>query len=328
MQTALLLILAAGLAACAQAPAAAAVVAAPQSNIEPSATQPEATATATPAPTVAPQPTVTRETSQEYSTVDRPDDVDGYQIHFVYALPSDGADDFLDLTGEIELSANAMNSWLEGKTGRRLRYDTFDGALDISYLRLPYTADQISDIGTDISDLLEHWLKNNGFRSDHKLYVVHYDGFFVTPEGYCGLAPSPPQALGQTAVLLLRAYNPTYDLNCPRNFTKSHDFTGFFEMTILHELLHMLGMVPECGQSEEGRHVTDNPQDLMYFQYDGSYSPVYTYLDYKNNDYYNHGDPTCPDLARSIFLEPLPEGAEPPPLWETSVGNTPPNPLR
>jgi hypothetical protein len=263
-----------------------------------------------------------------YSTSDRPDDTDGYQIHFVYALPSDGWDDFLDLNGAIELSANAMNAWLEGKTGHRLRYDTLGGALDITYLRLPYSADEISGLGTEISELMEHWLKQHGLRSDHKLYVVHYDGFFVSPEGYCGLAPSPPRGLGQTAVLLLRAYNPTYDYNCPRSFTKSEDYTGFFEMTILHEVLHMLGMVPSCAPNHEESHVTDSPQDLMYYQYDGSYSPVYTYLDFRNNDYYAHGNPNCLDLARSIFLEPLPEDAELPPRWSTSVGNIPPDPLR
>ncbi|MCL4258536.1 MAG: hypothetical protein KJZ53_08415, partial [Anaerolineales bacterium] len=227
-----------------------------------------------------------RDTDQPYSTSDQPDDVDGYQVHFVYALPSDGADAFLDIGGEIELSATAMNTWLHSKTGQRLRYDTQDGRLDITFLRLPYTAEDISQEYRSINSLLEHWLKITGRAKENKLYIVYYDGFVVTNEGYCGLAPVPPAGIGQTAVLLLRGYNPTRDLTCPRSFTRSADYTGFFEVTILHELLHMLGVVGECAPNYNGSHVSDHPQDLMYHQYDGTYSPLFMYLDYGNDDYY------------------------------------------
>lgn len=273
------------------------------------------------------KPTMERETTELYNTVDRPDDEEGYQIHFIYALPSDGKDDLLDVSGKIALSAAAMNAWLQAKTEHRLRYDTYQGELDISFMLLDATADQISDLGTDILSLIEHEIKTRGFNSDHKLYVVHYDGFFVTPEGYCGLASYPPDGSGITAVLLLRGYNPNLDLTCPRQFTQSEDFTGYFEMTILHELLHLMGMVPECAPSYSDGHVSDSSQDLLYYQYDGSYSPLYTYLDLHNNDYYNHGNPDCPDLARSIFLDPLPPNAEFPPGWDVSSTYLPANPL-
>lgn len=268
-----------------------------------------------------------RQTAEEFSTTDRPDDIEGYQIHFIYALPRDGEDDLLDVSGEIALSAAAMNYWLEGQTGHRLRYDTFQGELDVSFLQFSQTADEISDLGTSILTFVEHEIKVRGFDSSHKLFVVHYDGFFVTPEGYCGLASYPPDGAGQTAVLLLRGYNPKFDAVCPRQFTKSEDFTGYFEITILHEVLHLLGLVPACAPNNTDGHVSDSSQDLMYYQYDGSYSPIYTFLDYHNNDYYNHGDPNCPDLARSIFLEPLPENAQLPPGWDVSSNYVPPDPF-
>ncbi len=268
-----------------------------------------------------------RDTDQPYATQDRPDDVDGYQVHFVYALPSDGEDSFLDISGDIELSATAMNNWLYTKTNQRLRYDTADGRRDITFLRLPYSAAEISEVYQEINSLLEHWLKVTGLAQDNKLYIVHYDGFVVSSEGYCGLAPLPPGGIGQTAVLLLRGYNPTLDLTCPRNFTRSADYTGFFEATILHELLHLLGIVAECAPNYNAGHVSDNPQDLMYHQYDGTYSPLFMHLDINNDDYYNHGRPNCPDLARSIFLEPLPEDAQLPPRWDESIENIPPDPI-
>jgi hypothetical protein len=272
-------------------------------------------------------PTPQRATSEQYSTIDRPDDNDGYQIHFIYALPRDGVDDFLDVNGEIALSAAAMSYWLEGRTEHRLRYDTYQGDLDISFLMLDVTADRVSELGTNILALIEREIKTRGFNSDHKLYVVHYDGFFVTPEGYCGLASYPPDGAGVSAVLLLRGFNPSLQLACPRQFTKSEDFTGYFEMTILHELLHLMGMVPDCAPNYTDGHVSDSSQDLLYYQYDGSYSPLYTYLDLRNNDYYDHGNPDCPDLAHSVFLDPLPANAELPPAWDVSVSNLPPDPL-
>lgn len=273
------------------------------------------------------QSTPQRATADSYSTSDRPDDIDGYQIHFIYALPSDGKDDFFDVNGKIALSAAAVNYWLENKIGRRLRYDTYQGDLDVSFMLLDATADQISGLGTDILALIEHEIKTRSFNREHKLYVVHYDGFFVTREGYCGLASFPPEGAGIAAVLLLRGYNPTLDLTCPRQFTQSNDYTGYFEMTILHELLHLMGMVPDCAPNYADGHVDDSSQDLLNFEYDGSYSPLYTYLDLHNDDYYDHGNADCPDLARSIFLDPLPLNAELPPNWANSIQYVPPDPL-
>ena len=268
-----------------------------------------------------------RNTEKPFSLADRPDDVDGYQLHFIYAVPKDGRDDLLDVNGTIALSAEAMDNWLEGKTGHRLRYDTFQGQLDISFLPLDADSQTINDLDTDILAYIEHKIKTLGFDSSHKLFVVYYDGFFTTQEGYCGLAAYPPEGAGQTAVLVLRGYNPTYDTVCPRQFTKSADFTGYFELTILHEVLHLLGMVPDCAPHDADGHVNDSAQDLMYYEYDGSYSPLYTYLDYHNDDYYNTGKLDCPDLARSAFLDPLPEHAELPPGWDVSRANIPPDPL-
>ncbi|MGH2581289.1 MAG: hypothetical protein ACRDFQ_00140 [Anaerolineales bacterium] len=305
------------------------IIQATQSDEEPGGISVEVTFSTT---TPEPQPTraipnPNRSTTEEYSTVDRPDDVAGYQIHFVYALPSDGEDELLDVDGSIALSAQALNSWLEGKTGSRLRYDSYQGDLDISFMQLEYTAEQISDLGTHILLLMEYEIKTRGFDTSNKLYVIYYDGFFVTNEGYCGLAAFPPEGAGVTATLLLRGYSPRNDLVCPRQFTQSADYTGYFEMTILHELLHLTGMVPECAPHYQDGHVSDNSQDLLFHQYDGSYSPLYTYLDYRNDDYFGHGDPDCPDFGRSVFLDPEPANAELPPRWEVSSTFIPNNPL-
>lgn len=273
-------------------------------------------------------PTPVRDTELDYSTEDRPDDVSGFQVHFVYALPSDGRDDFLDINGQIELSANAMNDWLERATdGSKLRYDTYQGQLDISFMQLAYSADEVSNLAIDVLALMDYEIKARGFDTTSKVYVVYYDGQFVSEAGFCGLANYPPDGAGVTTVLLLRAYIPRFDQPCPRQFTQSADYTGFFEMTILHEVMHLLGMAPACGANVSAGHVTDSQQDLMYGEYDGSYSPLYTTLDHGQNDYYRHDVADCPDFAKSVFLEPLPDDAELPPGWEISSRQIGPNPL-
>lgn len=286
--------------------------------------------TPTPTPTVTstPREIPERDTDAEFSIVDRPDDVEGYQLHFIYAIPSDGRDDLLDVNGEIALSAEAMNRWFESKTGTRLRYDTYNGELDITFMKFPDDTETIDDVGIDVLYYIGNKIKTSyGFDYSNKLYVVHYDGLHTVYQGYCGIASHPPEGPGQVALLMLRGYIPYWDYVCPRQFTKTEDYTGFFEMTILHEVLHLMGIVPECAPMNQFGHVMDNPQDLMYYSYDGTYSPLYTYLDWRNNDYYNHDIPDCPDLADSVFLEPLPPNPQLPPVWEESVGLIPENPL-
>jgi hypothetical protein len=38
-------------------------------------------------------------------------------------------------------------------------------------------------------------------------------------------------------------------------------------------------------------------------------------LDPGNDDYFKHNIPNCPDLAKSVFLDPMPENPEVPGDW-------------
>jgi hypothetical protein len=59
-------------------------------------------------------------------------------------------------------------------------------------------------------------------------------------------------------------------------------------------------------------HVSDSPTDLMYAG-DQPWQP--SVLDFGKDDYFQHKNAGCLDLAKSAFLDPLPAGAEPPPGW-------------
>src|SRR5262249_13402169 len=87
------------------------------------------------------------------ASVDRPDDVSGNQIHVMYVLPSDGVDQQLDINGTIATSVAAFQKWLAGQTrGQRLRLDTYQRTLNITFFRLSRSDAQISSFGAFVRD--------------------------------------------------------------------------------------------------------------------------------------------------------------------------------
>ena len=96
-----------------------------------------------------PSPTRAQEQPPGRVTKDRPDEAKGSQIHIVYAIPSDGADQQLDVNGSIVNSVNSWNNWLADKSGGfRVRIDTFQGQPDITFVRLRNTEAQLGSSTT------------------------------------------------------------------------------------------------------------------------------------------------------------------------------------
>jgi hypothetical protein len=287
----------------------------------PSTPAPASTPTAT--HTVAPQSTPTALPSPEppnRTTSDRPDDHEGFQIHFVYALPNDGEDRSLDINGQIETSALAANRWLaEQSGGSQLRYDTYNGDLDVTFLQLDYSAEVLNILGPTIVQGFDQTMRDLGFDTAHKLYIVFYDGEFIL-EGSslaCGQSTQPPVTWGISASIYLRGYSPEFNIfSCPEP-TNSAAQAGYLELVLLHEVFHLLGAVPECAPNQEASHITDNEADLMSAQL-ASVALSEIELDIGRDDYFSHADLGCPDLARSVFLDPLPNFAQEPPAWRFS----------
>jgi hypothetical protein len=235
------------------------------------------------------------------ATVDRPDDHIGYQIHVVYAVPSDGFDEQLDIDGTLALSVAAWNEWLAVQTGgSRLRLDTHFGVLDVTFARLDSTAAEIAAEGLWAPFQIEADL---GFRLEEsfKIYAVYY--------GARG------DACGQGGLDLRSSivYMHGRDGACGGTFASSVDQFGPLEVTMLHELMHTLGAAPSCAPHRTALgHVSDDPADIMY-EGDEFSPPIH--LDVGHDDYWAHANTGCPDAARSVFLDPLPPGARPPPGW-------------
>ncbi len=137
------------------------------------------------------------------TTEDQPDDFAGaYQIHVIYAEPSDRtAPVQLDVNGSIRRSVNALNTWLASRAnGSKFRFDTCNGDLDITYVKLPVTEGEMAT-GTNapafIRDRLEATLAP-AFSDPKKLYLVYWDGLTY---GRCGGAPLPPDLKGHFTTL-------------------------------------------------------------------------------------------------------------------------------
>jgi len=232
------------------------------------------------------------------STVDRPDDIPGLQVHVVYAVPSDGVDRGFDTDGGIESSTASYQQWLAGQTGGRvLRMDTYQGSLDITFQRLPRTDAVYASFGRGARDLIENDLRAAGLVTSRKVYPVYYDG---TNNLVCGGAAWPPGLAGTVSVFYLQSVIPGLVPCFYSGFAQPGDPPAYTEFAVLHDFMHDLGIVGPCAPHFwDAGHVNDDPNDLMWSG-TGSWTP--SILDIGHDDYYDAHLPGCPDLATSGFL--------------------------
>ena len=80
---------------------------------------------------------------------------------------------------------------------------------------------------------------------------------------------------------------------------KNDETFGDAEATILHEMIHSLGFPASCSRNNKFFHVDDNKHDIM------NKNSGKKFLDYNNDDYFNHGLDNCSDLKNSNFLKEL-----------------------
>ena len=235
------------------------------------------------------------------STSDRTDDNSGSQMHIVYALPSDGSDQNYDTNGRIASSVSAFQNWLCNQTGgRTLRLDTYQGSLDVTFVRftssdttirtgaeLPYSTNPNSN--PYVREDIEIRLNNLGLNQANKIYLVYYEG---SSNYACGGASWPPSVSGHSVAMYLKGDG------CTGNQLSSG--MGYWEFAMLHDSLHTLGAVATCAPHHTlSGHVSDGNNDLMY---SGSQPWYPSALDNGHDDYYNHSNVGCFDLADSSFL--------------------------
>lgn len=255
---------------------------------EPTTTS-EATTTTTEAVTTTVAGTSTR------ATTNRPDDDPGApKVHVLYLTPSDGPDDRLDTDGSIAGSMESSMRWLESQIDRRIRLDTFQGELDVTFHRLPRTSDEYFAEGVFIRDAIEADIITAGFDAPLTVYAAYYAG----PAEDCASAFNPETLPGTTVVRYWAHVGPGEAPCVPDDFAQAGDPPGAWEFGITHELFHAMGAVETCAPNHFEGHVGDHPNDLMY-RGDEPWHPEQ--IDIGNDDYYGHGDLGCTDVARAPY---------------------------
>jgi hypothetical protein len=185
---------------------------------------------------------------------DRPDDIKGFQVHFIYVtLKNKSSSNFLE-SGLIQNWLDLANAWLKRKIGKEFIFDTYQGAHDVSILESRYTEQELmltSDNGALKSKDSPLQLLRAEFALQNGSQMLGKNMFFIIDgklsKNYCGLANQP----GNTGLS-----TPGSDLcwDPESGFIASTSRFSSPSSTIAHELIHNLGVGHPC----------ENPSDVMY----------------------------------------------------------------
>jgi hypothetical protein len=177
---------------------------------------------------------------------DRPDEVKGFQVHFVYVtLANKPSSNFLE-NGLINTWLDLANAWLKRKISKQFIFDTYQGAYDISILKSVYVESDLMISSKQPLELLRaEFAKQNGSQMLGKNIFFIIDGKLSNE--YCGLASTPGNTALSTPGSDLCWYPEFGFISSPRKFNSPSS-------TIAHELIHNLGVGHPC----------ENPSDLMY----------------------------------------------------------------
>jgi hypothetical protein len=261
------------------------------------------------APGAAAAPAPTRWCGADESAADRLDAVASYQVHVVYAIPSDGNDQFAQRALPIARDLAAVDSWWQLQDSARApRFDlaTFPGcdsafgALDISVVRLPQSgavygafdpAARTALLGTDVRTAL-------GNVSFAKKYLVYYDGPVNPGVAICGFSSRGPTDRGGSMSIVILDLAASEAGSCGEVGA-----SDYLAVTAAHELLHNLGAVPdEAPHVCSSGHVCDSG-DIMAPQ--GHSNSLFDYaMDVGHDDYYGHSGAWW-DVQDSPFLSLL-----------------------
>lgn len=235
------------------------------------------------------------------SAVERPDATTGPQIHVIWAVPADGADNFATGAGRIADDLASISTWWVGQDptrAPRLDNAVFPGGTcaDISFVRLPQPASSFVGAGFAL-DTIKNDLETTGFGNLYKKYLVYFDTPFVEQD-VCGISDKNFSSGPTFSVVLLAG--------CPGVATDG---------IAAHELLHGLGALPAgapnactaannpLGQVPDPGHPCDSPQDVLYPVTNGA-PLAQLILDVNHDDYYAHSG-SWDDIQDSAWLHLL-----------------------
>ncbi len=178
-----------------------------------------------------------------------------------------------------------VQEWLRGQTGgRHLRLARGSDGISVVTVNL-------SDNGANRDDVLAEIYEQLGKRTP---LAVFGEGEFSAASGSYETGYVSCAHGGRDAVMLSI-------VRC-----RPH---GSIAVVVAHEMVHMLGAVPDCAPNIAATagvlvHVDDARNDIMYYQHTGI--PLSRLiLDVGRDDYYMHGRDDCYDIAvNPLFVHP------------------------
>ena len=173
------------------------------------------------------------------SGVSMPDDKKGHQIQVVYVETQSSVGSKYHTSGRVAQYVSQIQSWLKSKTGKELIFDTYQGQLDIAYLKYEGNIDMKND--EDLVRMYQKLNPTNNVGADKNLAFI-IDQKLRTDEGSCGWA-----ALSGGYSVTLLNWDGCMDEDEPG----IAEFSGLNSIasTILHEILHSYGVGHACDST-------------------------------------------------------------------------------
>jgi Divergent InlB B-repeat domain len=205
-----------------------------------------------------------------------PNGVAGNPVHWIYLVPSDGADNLPGVASTMQSDADQVDAWWRGQDSTRTPRNDVTAfscgtQLDVTTVRSTRSGAELTPVSARFAAIVDT-LQRAGFTSSLTKYLVYYDGP-VDNANVCGQGGSNGSGFG-VAVVYLRS--------CSGVSTA---------LVAGHEFLHTIGAVPsgaphDCPGEDSG-HTCDDQHDLMYPRAGGD--PLSTkVLDPGRDDYYGH----------------------------------------
>jgi len=244
------------------------------------------------------------------SAEDRPDVVQAFQVHVVYAVPADSPDRFDELAPRLVSDLGAIDSWWRVQDGTRSpRLDTAalpgcagPEALDLSAVRLPHDSAYFRDVADPYTRVVADLAGPPFLFDDHdKKYLTFFDGPIARP-AVCGTSSRAPEGGRRSMAVVYLASVCGGDLGGG----------GRAAVTAVHELIHGLGALPTppraagppnaCPRSPS--HACDDARDILWAAARSDDSLAGKLLDVGRDDYYGHSG-AWEDLQGSPYLSRL-----------------------
>lgn len=203
-----------------------------------------------------------------------PDDKVGYQIQLVYVETSSAEGSNYDSTGQIATWVSQLQSWLRIKTGKELIFDTYQGKLDIAYLKFDENIEYKKD---NEKELIQMYRNLNPATYFGKSLAFIVDQTRSVGSENCGWAEN----FSDYALIFPNlTYPDGGQCKSSGEFNELNSGLSFEAEALLHEIIHSYGVEHVCvdatdimrgsPECEKGEILEDSTKPVT-FDLTGSY---------------------------------------------------------